>query len=107
MSEWRMIPGFNGYEINREGVVRSMKNMNADPGHILKRDGTKYTLSDNFNNRVRMDYRVLLEIAYSERRYDRQENQVYTGSRNKGVRKETPRKISEEKRCMNFRIFSN
>ena len=38
---WYMIEGFNGYEINKEGVVRSMKMMNADPGHLLKLDKLK------------------------------------------------------------------
>ena len=35
---WFYIPGFNGYQINKEGLVRSMKMMYKNPGHILKKD---------------------------------------------------------------------
>lgn len=51
---WYMIPGFNGYEINEDKTVRSMKMFNANPGHFIKLydDGT-YELSDNHCNRIR------------------------------------------------------
>lgn len=42
---WYMIDGFNGYEINENGDVRSMKMMWKDPGHLLKKDKYGYSYS--------------------------------------------------------------
>ena len=51
---WFYIPGFNGYQINKEGLVRSMKMMYKNPGHILKKDKSgKYTLTNDNNERAR------------------------------------------------------
>ena len=83
---WYMIEGFNGYEINEEGVVRSMKMMNANPGHVLKLDKNgKYTLSNNQNKRVRITPQELLDIVFNSGNElkPRPENAVYLGSRNK------------------------
>ena len=86
---WYMIEGFNGYEINEEGIVRSMKMMNAKPGHCLKlyTDGVEpyYVLSNNCNKRVKITQRELLDIVFNSGLplKPRNENAVYMGSRNK------------------------
>lgn len=83
---WYMIKGFNGYEINKDGVVRSMKMMNSNPGHHLKlrKDG-KYELTNNFNKRVRISPKELLDIVFNNGLplVPRSENAVYLGGRNK------------------------
>ena len=84
--EWYMIKGFNGYEINREGQVRSMKMMYADPGHLLKLDKNGYyTLSNNENKRVRITPKKLLDIVFNSglELVPRPENAIYMGGRNK------------------------
>ena len=83
---WYMIEGFNGYEINEEGQVRSMKMMNADPGHLLKLDKHgRYTLSNNKNERVRKTPEELLHLVFRSGipLKPRNENAVYMGGRNK------------------------
>lgn len=83
---WYMIKGFNGYEINDEGIVRSMKMMYANPGHILKKDKHGYyTLSNNENKRVRMLPQQLLDIVFNsdEPPMVRPDDAVYMGGRNK------------------------
>lgn len=87
---WYMIEGFNGYEINAEGVVRSMKMMNADPGHYIKlysknTDDPYYILSNNFNKRVKKTRRELLDLVFHSGLplKSRDENAIYMGSRNK------------------------
>lgn len=83
---WYMIEGFNGYEINEEGIVRSMKMMNANPGHLLKLDKYGYyTLSDNKNKRVRRTPQQLIDLVFNSGLplKPRNENAVYMGSRNK------------------------
>ena len=83
---WYMIKGFNGYEINEQGVVRSMKMMNANPGHLLKQDKHGYyTLSNDENKRVRISPQQLLDIVFNSGNplIPRNENAVYMGSRNK------------------------
>ena len=87
---WYMIEGFNGYEINEEGVVRSMKMMNAKPGHQIKiytDDGPEpyYILSNNFNKRVRVTRKKLLDIVFHSGLplKPRKEEAIYLGSRNK------------------------
>lgn len=83
---WYMIEGFNGYEINENGQVRSMKMMHADPGHLLKIDKKGYyTLSNNENKRVRIHKDKLLEIVFHSGLdlVPRPENAIYMGGRNK------------------------
>lgn len=87
---WYMIEGFNGYEINEEGIVRSMKMMNANPGHQIKlyrkyEDDAYYILSNNFNKRVKMTQKQLLDIVFNSGLplVTRQDNAIYMGSRNK------------------------
>lgn len=83
---WYMIEGFNGYEINKEGVVRSMKMMKSNPGHLLKQNKYgEYTLTNNRNERVRVTPRELLDIVFNSGHElrPRNENDVYLGSRNK------------------------
>lgn len=83
---WYMIEGFNGYEINEEGVVRSMKRMNAYPGYLLKKDDEGYyTLTNNRNKRVKMSPRELLDIVFNSGipLKPRTEDAVYLGGRNK------------------------
>lgn len=83
---WYMIEGFNGYEINEEGTVRSMKMMNANPGHLLKLDKHGYyTISNNENKRVRKTPEELVKLVFHSGLplKPRNEEAVYLGSRNK------------------------
>lgn len=83
---WYMIEGFNGYELNENGVVRSMKMMNANPGHLLKKDDYGYyTLSNNENKRVRIHPNELLNIVFHSGHplRPRPDNAIYLGGRNK------------------------
>jgi len=83
---WFMIKGFNGYEINEEGTVRSMKMMYKDPGHLLKLDKYgRYTLTNNENKRVKITPKELLDIVFNSGNelIPRDENAVYLGGRNK------------------------
>lgn len=83
---WYMIEGFNGYEINEEGVVRSMKMMNANPGHCIKLDKHGYyTLSNNENKRVRRTPQQLLDIVFNSGNplVPREDDAIYLGGRNK------------------------
>lgn len=86
---WYMIEGFNGYELNEEGVVRSMKMMDANPGHQIKvyydGNGPYYKLSNNFNKRVKMYRKDLIDIVFNSGLplKPRDENAIYLGSRNK------------------------
>lgn len=83
---WYMIEGFNGYEINKDGQVRSMKMMYANPGRLLKMDKHGYyTLSNNENKRVRIHKDELLRIVFHSGLdlVPRPENAVYLGGRNK------------------------
>ena len=83
---WYMIEGFNGYEINKEGTVRSMKMMYANPGRLLKlgKDDC-YTLTNNENKRVRISRTKLLDIVFNSglELVPRPDNAVYLGGRNK------------------------
>ena len=108
---WYMIEGFNGYEINKNGDVRSMKMMNADPGHLMKLDKYGcYTLSNNFNKRVRITPKELLDIVFNSGNplRPRPEDSIYLGGRNKhfyfdeGV---YPNKDGEEGFKMDFSKF--
>ena len=82
---WYMINGFNGYEINEKGEVRSMKMMWKNPGHLLKLNNGKYTLTNNENKRVRISPQELLDIVFNSGNElkPRSEEAVYLGGRNK------------------------
>lgn len=83
---WYMIKGYNGYEINKEGIVRSMKMARSNPGYILKRDKYGYyTLSNDRNERVRVKPEHLLDIVFNSGNplMERPDNAVYMGGRNK------------------------
>ena len=83
---WYMIKGFNGYEINEQGTVRSMKMMNANPGYLIKlHKKGYYTLSNNENKRVKMTPGELLSIVFHEGNelVPRPDDAIYLGSRNK------------------------
>ena len=84
---WVMIPGFNGYEINEYGQVRSFKMFRANPGHIMKLDSSgKYTLSNDMNERVRISPQELMQISFTEKNIannTRGDNMIHIGSRNK------------------------
>ena len=83
---WYMIEGFNGYEINKDGQVRSMKMMWKNPGHLLKLDKHGYyTLSNNENKRVRRTPKQLLNLVFNSglELRPRNENEIYLGGRNK------------------------
>jgi hypothetical protein len=81
-----MIDGFNGYELNELGQVRSMKMMWKNPGHLLKLDKSgHYTLTNNENKRVRITPEQLLQIVFHSGKplKPRPENAIYMGGRNK------------------------
>lgn len=83
---WFMIEGFNGYELNENGEVRSMKMMHANPGHLLKQDKNgDYTLSNNENKRVKISPEELLHIVFHSGHplRPRPDNAIYMGGRNK------------------------
>lgn len=83
---WYMIEGFNGYEINENGQVRSMKMMWKDPGHLLKLDKHGYyTLSNNCNKRVKRTPKQLIDLVFNSGLplKPRNENAIYMGGRNK------------------------
>lgn len=83
---WYHIPGYNGYQINRKGEVRSMKMMWSDPGHLLKRNKYgSYTLTNNQNKRVTVQPKVLLDATFNGvgDPIAVMEHDVYLGGRNK------------------------
>lgn len=83
---WYMIEGFNGYEINKDGVVKSMKRMYACPGHILKKDDDGYyTLTNNRNKRIKIKPEKLLDIVFNQGHElrPREQEYIYMGGRNK------------------------
>ena len=87
---WFYIPGFNGYQINKEGLVRSMKMMYKNPGHILKRDKSgKYTLTNDNNERIRISSKELIDITFNSGidLVPAMENEVYLGGRNRAFTK--------------------
>ena len=102
-SIWYHIPGFNGYLINEDGDVRSMKMMYADPGHPLKRYGKQnpyYILSNDNNEKTKVTVKELLEIVFHSDKSDYAtpvyENDVYLGGRNKIINKSPkPKKETE------------
>lgn len=87
---WFYIPGFNGYQINKEGLVRSMKMMYKNPGHILKKDKSgKYTLTNDNNERIRISPEELMNITFNQGNnlIPAMENEVYLGGRNRAFTK--------------------
>lgn len=86
---WYHIPGFNGYQINDNYVVRSMKMMHANPGHCLKRYGSKdnpyYKLTNDNNERVNVTLKELVDRTFNSGNnlYPVYSDDVYLGSRNK------------------------
>lgn len=88
---WYHIPEFNGYVINNEGLVRSMKFFNSNPEGIYikyttRKNGTGYyELSDYYNKRVKRSKEELLELVKtSPTLYMLNNDSVYIGSRNVG-----------------------
>ena len=62
---WFHIPKFNGYQINENGCVRSMKNFKADPGHYMKLYNDKYyCLVDDNNESKRISMNDLLKLTF-------------------------------------------
>ncbi|MDD3121876.1 MAG: hypothetical protein PHC62_00005 [Candidatus Izemoplasmatales bacterium] len=83
---WYHIPGFNGYQINKEGVVRSMKMMWANPGHLLKRtsNGNAYVLTNDSNVRKTVRIKTLLDLTFKDQKpIACLDDEVYLGGRNK------------------------
>lgn len=109
---WYMIEGYNGYEINEEGIVRSMKMMNANPAHRIKlhcpgSPDAYYILSNNFNKRVKVTQKELLDIVFNRGNelIPREDNSIYMGSRNKHFYFDQgiyPKTIEEKKLQMDF-----
>lgn len=97
---WYRIPGFNGYEVNSNGVVRSFKNYNKYPyGYILKWYKNKpYTwqLTDNSNDRkvVTIDeiYKAIIDYPYKMQ--PRLYNYTDISSRNKILEHPKPKDYS-------------
>lgn len=88
---WYHIPGFNGYLIDKYGVVKSLKNFKAYPEGIFINSKTDrqhlryYILSDNRNERRKMYVHELLDLVKnSESTYHLRDNEVYLGGRNRG-----------------------
>ena len=97
---WFYIPGFNGYQINKEGLVRSMKMMYKNPGHILKRDKSgKYTLTNDNNERIRISSKELIDITFNREinLVPAMENEVYLGGRNRAFAKNPYKKEDNNK----------
>lgn len=83
---WYFIPGFNGYQINSEGIVRSMKMMHKDPGHKLVKDKSgKYILTNDNNKRVRISPEELMDMTFNSNKELNpvMDDVVYLGGRNK------------------------
>lgn len=83
------IPGFNGYFINTDGVVKSMKMFKKYPnGIFLKyrhKDGNYYELSNDKNKRIRKKVNELLDLVINSRTiYVINDKETFCGSRNKG-----------------------
>lgn len=88
---WYHIPGFNGYVINTEGRIKSMKNFRKYPGGLYikytsRKDGSGYyVLSDDKNARQKRSKEELLDlVANSPSLYTLDDDKTYIGSRNKG-----------------------
>lgn len=88
---WYHIPGFNGYVINTEGRIKSMKNFKKYPGGIYikynsrKDGGGHYELSDDKNVRQKKSKEELLDLVInSSTLYTLDDDKTYIGSRNKG-----------------------
>ena len=98
---WYHIPGFNGYEISNNGIVRSMKHFRKYPFGILIRpretkdpldlftkyyDELTYELSDDYNERQIITRTELLNLAKNNKRkvtgYPRHTATVDISSRN-------------------------
>ena len=87
---WYMIPGFNGYEINKFKQIRSFKNYRVFPrGYLIKtyrdRKGKHYIhLTDNNNIRRKMYIDDLWTLVQKDpNKYIRTTSDTYGGSRNK------------------------
>lgn len=100
---WYYIPGFNGYEISDQHIVRSMKHYRQYPFGILL--GGKsiiensqivdilYTLSNNQNQRVKVSgeelWRLAMDNPDKPSSYPRRTFQTDISSRNNFTHKET------------------
>ncbi len=86
--QWYMIPGFNGYEINENLQIRSMKMFRANPGHLLKKQNGKYVLSNDHNKRVRITPEKAWELVQELKRtspgdvHVREDTDIHITSRN-------------------------
>ena len=56
---WYDIPAYPGYQINRDGIVRSMKFMYYDPGKIMNVRNGKITLSASGKKKVESVFNLL------------------------------------------------
>lgn len=89
---WYMIPGFNGYECDDYGHIRSMKYYKSNPGRILKGLGNNmYKLTTDNNDTVIVSYDYVYKLATSKNNINnvakniRSNNQYYGGGRNKVI----------------------
>lgn len=88
---WYHIPDYNGYVINKHGVVKSMKHFNAYPeGIFIKchkdRNGDYYyelTGLKNKREKVYVDV-IFTSLMLSDNIYTLGDNEVYMGARNRG-----------------------
>lgn len=96
---WMYIPGFNGYEVSNDGIIRSMKHYVKYPcGILIKPVNRKpykdscdplYELSDDNNKRQRIRLSSIMHLAlesqYTAPGYPRSTIMTYENGRNKWV----------------------
>jgi hypothetical protein len=97
---WMYIPGFNGYEVSNDGIIRSMKHFVKYPYGILIQKVKRgkyadspdplYEISDDDNKRQRIRLSQIMELAkknqFAVYGYPRATIVTNSGSRNKYVR---------------------
>ena len=110
---WYCIPGYNGYEYNEDGLVRSMKFFNIYPhGQLLKshsdKVGSFYYMSNNQNERKKVYIDEIEKLIASNIKTIRNWNDNDIASRNIVTRKPVNKKgKKEEIYYPKFRIRKN
>lgn len=110
--KWYAIPGYNGYELSTDGIVRSMKLFRKYPyGILIKPDKSgKYTISNSNNQRTTLSIPEMLQLINSDeysKAYPRYTTDLYHNSRNQSctvVRE--PKHIDKEMHSPKFTIIN-